>query len=448
MFLVVTANVYTDSAAVGSKIFAVLGPLGIVKSVLKFILNNRNKSLRWQRDACNAIMLLMRYAIANRFELDKTLLFTNFDEALKRGTLDIVSGRDKSQLGWRPRSDVHRRAILGYISDFLDYINQQPGDDGKWFGFEPDRFDWICDRAAFVKKRDAALLGHLFALKQPSGKKKYFGRSQIAKVVQSAPRMFPRSRFLDLLLKGFRVGNRIDYRGILITLLLYGGGFRASEPMHLFVEDVVPNPLNPKIADVRIHHPALGDAPLPALRKFGIHGEMGRLEYLNRFFGRQPRDRSTDKLHAGWKGGYLDGKYYKQAIWFPEEYGELFLKYWQFYMMQIASIPRAHPYAFINLSGKTKGEPYTITMYARAFNRAARRIGLTPGEFTGVHPHGLRHGYAGELKEAGVDPLIIQICLHHADIDSQKRYGQPSTNNIANELKKAESRLKSKMTNP
>lgn len=48
---------------------------------------------------------------------------------------------------------------------------------------------------------------------------------------------------------------------MLITLLLHGAGFRESEPFHLYISDVFPDPSNPSQAKVLIHHPSHGGAP-------------------------------------------------------------------------------------------------------------------------------------------------------------------------------------------
>lgn len=56
---------------------------------------------------------------------------------------------------------------------------------------------------------------------------------------------------MELLTEGFKVGRGLDLRNILITLLLHGAGFRASEPFHLYVSDVIPDPSNERSALVQ-----------------------------------------------------------------------------------------------------------------------------------------------------------------------------------------------------
>jgi hypothetical protein len=75
------------------------------------------------------------------------------------------------------------------------------------------------------------------------------------------PPEFPDDRFEELLFKGFCVGGRLDYRGILITILLHCAGFRDCEPFHLYLSDVQFDPDDRESALVRIHHPEFGAAP-------------------------------------------------------------------------------------------------------------------------------------------------------------------------------------------
>lgn len=89
----------------------------------------------------------------------------------------------------------------------------------------------------------------------------YVAPKREPKVAKADPPAFPDARFDELLVKGFCTAGRPDYRGMLITLLLHGAGFRESEPFHLYIGDVFPNPFNRKQAGVIIHHPSDGTAP-------------------------------------------------------------------------------------------------------------------------------------------------------------------------------------------
>jgi hypothetical protein len=177
-----------------------------------------------------------------------------------------------------------------------------------------------------------------------------------------------------LLFKGFRTGDQYDYRGVLITLLLHGVGFRESEPFHIYVQDVFPDPANLRQAKVLIHHPHYGAAPSDWWGEREAPRKSNRAEYLAQRFGLAPRTDLMDRRHAGWKGGMHDGHYNKQAYWFVPEYGEWFLELWHSYLKQVARFERAHPFAFVNIKREPFGAMYTLTQYNKAHATACRRI--------------------------------------------------------------------------
>ncbi|WP_232440000.1 hypothetical protein [Burkholderia ubonensis] len=119
------------------------------------------------------------------------------------------------------------------------------------------------------------------------------------KVEKGEPPAFPEERFEDLLVKGFCAAGRHDYRGMLLTLLLHGAGFRESEPFHLYICDVFPDPANPRQAKVLIHHPSHGAAPADWRDERGRPRNGSRAEYLVHQFGLPPRTDLMDRRHAG-----------------------------------------------------------------------------------------------------------------------------------------------------
>lgn len=251
-----------------------------------------------------------------------------------------------------------------------------------------------------------------------------------------------------MLFKGFRNGDRYDYRGILITLLLHGAGFRESEPFHLYVQDVFPDPQDPRQAKVLIHHPHYGAAPADWCDERGRPRKSNRAEYLGQRFGLVPRTDLMDRRHAGWKGGMHDGPYYKQAYWFVPEYGEWFLELWHRYLKQLAHFDRDHPFAFVNLRRAPYGAIYTLTQYNKAHAAACKRIGLEVGKALGTTPHGHRHAYGQRLKHAGIDKPMIRRFMHHASIESQEIYTQASFSEAREALQQAAHRLDGLLTTP
>jgi GNAT superfamily N-acetyltransferase len=228
---------------------------------------------------------------------------------------------------------------------------------------------------------------------------------------------------------------------MLITLLLHGAGFRESEPSHLYIQDVLPDPANPAQALVCIHHPSHGAAPADWRDAQGRPRKGNRAEYLSQKFGLAPRTDIMGRLHAGWKGGMHDGAYYKQAYWFLPQYGEWFLQLWHRYLVQVARSERDHPFAFINLAREPVGAMYTLTQYNKAHAAACERIGLTVSKALGTTPHGHRHAYGRRLMNAGIDKALIRRFMHHASLESQEVYTQANSREALAALEAAAQRL-------
>lgn len=64
------------------------------------------------------------------------------------------------------------------------------------------------------------------------------------------------------------------------------------------------------------------------------------------------------------------------------------------------------------------GEPLSASYVRRAF----KRLGVAAGIAKRVHPHGLRHTHASELRSEGFDIGIISRQLGHRDISTTARY--------------------------
>lgn len=310
-------------------------------------------------------------------------------------------------------------------------------------------FDRQTDEAAYQYRRNQAFLGHTWAKNASPAETGHLVRGRrLPKVEQGEPPAFPDERFEELLLKGFCAAGRYDYRGMLVTLLLHGAGFRESEPFHLYIHDVFPDPANPRQAQVLIHHPSYGAAPADWRDERGRPRKGKRAEYLANQFGLVPRTELMDRRHAGWKGGTHDAAFYKQAYWFMPEYGEWFLQLWHRYLEQVARLERDHPFAFINLNREPVGAMYTLTQYNKAHAAACQRIGLTVSKALGTTPHGHRHAYGRRLRNAGVDKSLIRRFMHHASLESQEVYTQATTRETVAELEAAARRLRDKYVGP
>lgn len=444
MFVTVKARVYTDATGVYTEIPALLTPAGVLEPLLDYCLHrSHDRSLTWMTKVIRSVRMFLEYLQANPEEREGYRLFQNFAQRLYTGTFSRETGLDPSNLCWAPRSPQDASHIVTHLSDFFDWLGEMRPEAAKLNPrYAGSAFDRQADEAAYQYRRSRAFLGHTWAANASSAATGHRVRSQhLPKVEKGEPPAFPEERFEELLVKGFRAAGRQDYRGMLITLLLHGAGFRESEPFHLYIQDVVQNPANPREAVVRIHHPNHGDAPADWRDEHGRPRKGNRAEYLSSDFGLAPRTELLESRHAGWKGGMHDGPYYKQAYWFLPEYGEWFLQLWHRYLEQVARFDRHHPFAFINLNREPAGGMYCLSQYNKAHAAACERIGLSVSKMLGTTPHGHRHAYGRRLKNAGIDKALIRRFMHHASLESQEVYTQPNTREALAALETAAQRL-------
>ncbi|NWC83518.1 site-specific integrase [Pseudomonas putida] len=449
MFVTVRARVYTDATGVYSEVPALLTPSGVLESLLDYYLyRSHDRSLTWMMKVTRSVRMFLEYLQTNPKEHDTFRLFQNFAQRLYTGTFDRDTGLDPSELCWSPRSPQDASHIITNLTDFFEWLSEVRPETAKVNPrYAGGAFDRQTEEAAFQYRRSKAFLGHTWAANASLTQTGHRVRGRrLPKVEKYEPPAFPEERFEELLYKGFCVGGRYDYRGMLITLLLHGAGFRESEPFHLYICDVIPEPVNQNKAAVLIHHPSYGAAPGDWRDEQGRPRKGNRAEYLAQQFSISPRTDLMNSRHAGWKGGLHDGPYYKQAYWFLPEYGEWFLNFWYRYLEQVVRVERNHPFAFINLNRQPVGEMYTLTQYNKAHAAACERIGLTVGKALGTTPHGHRHAYGRRLLNAGIDKTLIRRFMHHASLESQEVYTQATNREVLAALETAANRLRSKPT--
>lgn len=445
MFVTVKARIYTDATGVYTELPLLLTPVGVLEPLLDYYLyRNHDRSLAWMTKVTRSVRMFLEYLQSNPAERDTYRLFQNFAQRLYTGTFDRDSGLDPSGLCWVPRSPQDASHIITHLTDFFDWLGEMRPKATKvnprYLG---GAFDRQIDEAAYQHRRSKAFLGHTWATNASPADMGHRVRGQrLPKVEKGEPPAFPEERFEELLLKGFSTAGRQDLRGMLITLLLHGAGFRESEPFHLYIPDVFPDPSHPSQAKVLIHHPSHGYAPADWRDERGQQRKGNRAQYLAQQFGLVPRTDLMDRRHAGWKGGIHDAAYYKQAYWFLPEYGEWFLHLWYRYLEQVARIDRDHPFAFVNLSRNPVGAMYTLTQYNKAHAAACERIGLTVGKALGTTPHGHRHAYGRRLSNAGIDKALIRRFMHHASMESQEVYTQHNIREARLALEVAAERLR------
>lgn len=445
MFVSSKIRVLTDETGAYTDLPGLLTPEGVLTPLLDYCLTRaHDRSLVWMGKVVRSVQMFLEYMHVNPLERDTHVLFRNFAQRLYTGTFDLKSGFDPSWLAWPARSAADAQHIITDLTLFFEWLSKERPNaaqvNPRYVG---NAFDQACDGAAYNHRRDAGLLGHTWGANAGPSPAGFRVRAQRRpRVTSSDPPSFPDDRFRELLDSGFKVGARYDYRGILISLLCHGAGFRESEPFHLYIEDVVPDPSNPKSALVRIHHPSQGFSPHGWRDALGRERKANRATYLAERFGLLPRNLMLSSQSAGWKGGLHDGEYYKEAYWFEPELGELFLTVWNKYLRTVAQVNRTHPFAFINLSREPIGDMYTLSQFNKAHAQACRRIGLVVRKDLGTTTHGHRHAYGRRLKNAGVTTFFLQKFMHHSSEESQKVYTTPTAQETRNALLVAAERLR------
>ncbi|MFM0337960.1 gamma-mobile-trio recombinase GmtY [Paraburkholderia fungorum] len=452
---VARGRVFTDETGISYVIPILLTMNGPVEVLVDYLLEHwDSRSPAWMLKVIRAVRLFLDYVDAHPGYGDEQAVFVNFRQRLLTGSIS-VTGEDPSGLWWTARRFGESGRIISNLTDFFTWwANKYPGKRNPAETWKGSRYDRRLAEAAYIYRRNSAFLGHTWSTVQETsrapGQNSGTGyRHRTPRVEQEAPRSFPENRILDLILKGFKVGRRYNYRDMLITLLLNGAGFRMSEPFHLYLWDVMEDPSHKGQALVLIHHPTWSAAPVDPrwVDAAGSQRRGNRAEYLAERFGLTPRDWDLSTTAAGWKGGMHEtqfGGYYKQAYWFVPEFGELFWDIWHLYIEQVQRIApalRNHPYAFMNTGREPKGAPYKIGKFEESHADAVRRIGLIPAMHLGTHAHGHRHAYGTRLRKAGVSEEMIRRFMHHVDPSSQKVYTAADRAECIEHLAKAVDRL-------
>jgi hypothetical protein len=428
-FVKSVARVHVDNSGTWIEVPVLVSEAGILMPLLDYCVSS-NRSISWMNKLIGAVGLFLEFLAANPNENEHWRLFRNFASKLYLGTFDTDSGLDPSYLCWEPRQAKAARDIQYLLTSFFDWLGETNVSAAKLNPrYAGTDFDRRIDQMAYLYRRNKAFLGHTWTTnpRKEDQKNGRLTRSRLEpKTADRCPPEFPAARFEELIFKGFRVGGKFDYRGMLITLLMHGAGFRACEPFHLYMCDVGISDDETPSALVRIHHPEFGVAPDDWLDEKGRARHGNRRAYLAARWGLSMRTRANGRTAAGWKDPLLDGDYYMRAWWFEPIYGVWFLKIWERYIKQAAKTDRDNPYAFVNLNRAPIGSLYKVSTFRTAHKAAVLRIGLPYGKEHGTTEHGHRHAYAQALRRGGVDPVFIRKFLHHKSIDSQAVYTAPT----------------------
>lgn len=414
----------------------------------------RGRSGSWQRLHAHAVALLYEYFAATRrpgaliSQSDADTLVADFVEAILHGTVH-ADGSDPTGLFWLPSSADRAADVLKAIRRFGSFL----ADEGSLLTLNPvlsGRVQSLRDGFAFAQRRDHSMLAHLkqSADHPPGPAFTPYERLLSQGRGHGRPIPFPKrleAAFFGKGLFGRRQRNRVrgvcphTVRDTLYFLLLMYGGLRKSEPLHLYLQDVVPDPERPGSALVFLFHPETGL----------VHGEqVRRSEYLRTRHRLAPRNRLaiTDPLFAGWKSMLLSEETRisgprTRVFWRNPEAGYLFWELHRIYIQSLRPRQTSHPYYFVSLSGQGHGRPMTIDAADDAFARALARMDLRPDASLGLSPHCMRHLYAQELVDAGLNPAVIQLCLHHTSVASQAVYTRPLPGRVAEVLARAAQKI-------
>ncbi|CRM19721.1 gamma-mobile-trio recombinase GmtY [Pseudomonas sp. 35 E 8] len=400
----------------GKAIQGLLTKHGVLVSLLQYHAETGSSS-SGQAATNRSVKLLVEFTEQSDIPFSSAVdLMKAFRFALDHGTVDW-KGEDPTELLWRPRSKKQVNRIIGYLTNYTDWLILQPGHSGVIINpiREANNHEQKLNWCAYHHKKNSSLLKHLkskSALEQTKYTRE-IGRLSEDTILLEEVMRFPESRFNDLIEKGFinpKIANPnslpyLDYKSQAMTYLMHYGGIRESELFHIFLSDIGID-INRNEAVIKIYHPSEGKSP--------ERGFSNREDYLKRKYGIKPRTAylKTESLHAGWKNPLLDHTdNYMRISFFPPSKAVEFLAIFQLYLKYQRVEPRknSHPYAFTNIYG----EPETKKNFRRRHEAAVRRIGLTPSKLMGTTEHGHRHAYGYRLSEHDFKVVEIQKMMHH-----------------------------------
>jgi hypothetical protein len=342
-------------------------PMAFLPLVEYFLDLGRSRTPAWQREVARVVGLFADYLKANsehfRSQSDRPQVLACFAEALVGGTINL-EGMDISELYWEPKSFSRAKLLLNLLTSFSDWLvnryDATPINPWRNASVAEQMVYW----RRFDQRRSHALLAHTY------GQDEAVMRSQRARTVAirrkeinhdlDPVKFFPHDHIWKLLTEGFAIRGkgksrylheRLNIRDMLITILLQGGGLREAEPFHIYVSDVLIDPINTSSALVRLYHPEQGQAPADYVDPVTNQSiKADREEYLRVKWKKEPRNLQVGRFHAGWKDLKLTNgrENYALVHWFPSYWGELFLALFKIYIIKFRSRHCLHPYLFVS----------------------------------------------------------------------------------------------------
>lgn len=325
-------------------------------------------------------------------------------------------------LGWRPASDKYYKQTRVAIHDYTKWL---VGESNVLCSGIEARFLETCREAHLSSSYAEKSL--LFHTKRRDRKKNRGRRKAHAGLTQYKP--FPPHLVQELI---NLTKNRRDK--FAFAALAYGGP-RASELLHMFMEDIK---LRGNEIHVELRHPTMSPMRWVTLSGKKMKGQ--RREYLKSVFGLLSRTEHGSLTSAlGWKGiKYDDKKEHSADIYLIRDAGAYLLGLYRDYLHNVrAAAPHLnHPYCLVN----KKGEPLNMDALEKQFELACKRLEKKYRiSLKGYGLHSLRHFYgfycADVLK---MDLMLIMKYMHHLDPSSTAVYAHISPETAAKALRDAE----------
>ncbi len=458
------------------------GKVKRVESLVDYFLDNLGRSEQWMRYRARALGYFYDYcsslqtgSTSRSHPLFHKRLVRGFLISMLTGTVNAKTGLDKLQLYWPSTGiDIVKR-ICSSLNDIVDYCQANGLVENnllKTSGYAIPTSEQTALSFLYVASRIKAksFLSHIInvdslARKISQGKGREFNLHQSKISYDLAPKRFPEDLIGPLFKYGFvknengqTLEEREDIPAKMCCLLWIFGGLRKSEPLHLWVNDIV-------------HVDGYGLKVIqrhPSDSKTHIIGEnMTRQEYLKRI-GRLPRNQESSKSQrASWKNLALDRSGQAYVYFLHSNAEKLFIEMYNYYLTKvrpnkIAELKRQgkpeHPFLFVSSgvdrnSGKSYvGEPLSVKSLDESFSSALDRvevklgIKIPRGRENNTNPHAGRHFYIGSLKDAGVDPKVVQRTVKHGNVTSQDAYDAPTEERIQSVMNNAKIKIESKDT--